>query len=216
MKGETREDFALTTPDYWDDAKAHLSKVDSVLGEVIARYPGELMQTRGDAFYTLLRSIVGQQISVKAADAVWGRTEAAMQKVTPEHLLALEDEALRACGLSRQKIAYSRNIALHFQQKHINEAYFATLSDAEVIADLTEIKGVGRWTAEMFLMFHLLRADILPLDDIGLLKGIEVAYGWPERLKKADYAELAEKWAPYRTVATWYFWRLLDPVPVEY
>lgn len=206
----------MSTPSYWAKAKTHLSTHDPVLGKIIAAYPGELMQTRGDAFYTLLRSIVGQQISVKAADAVWKRTEAAMKKVTPKHLQALSEDELRGCGLSRQKVAYSRNIAEHFQQKHINEAYFAKLSDAEVIADLTEIKGVGRWTAEMFLMFHLLRPDILPLDDIGLLKGIELAYGWPERRKKKDYAEIAECWAPYRSVATWYLWRSLDPVPVEY
>ena len=206
----------MTTPDYWQDAKTYLCDADETLARIINAYPGELMQTRGDAFYTLLRSIVGQQISVKAADAVWGRVESALSEVTPRALISLDDETLRGCGLSHQKVAYSRNIAKHFEEKAITEGYFVSMSDAEVITDLTEIKGVGRWTAEMFLMFHLLRQDILPLDDIGLLKGIEVAYGWEERRKKADYGALAKAWSPYRSVATWYLWRSLDPVPVAY
>ncbi len=207
----------MKTPEYWEQAKRDLCAADKVMAKIITSYPGELIQTRGDAFYTLMRSITGQQISVKAADAVWGRLEAALKgKVMPKQLLALSEEEMRGCGLSRQKIAYCRNIAEHFQQQHITEAYFVPMSDAEVIADLTQIKGVGRWTAEMFLIFHLMRADVFPVDDIGVLKGIERAYGWEARRAKADYVNLAEAWRPWRSVATWYLWRSLDPVPVAY
>ncbi len=207
------------TPAYWNQAKAELSAADPTMAGIIAAYPGELMQSRGDAFYTLARSIVGQQISVKAADAVWNRFELSVQTVNTASVLAETEENLRECGLSRQKITYLRNIAAHFEENNVKKGFFEGFSDESAIDFLTEIKGVGRWTAEMFLMFHLVRPDVLPVDDIGLQKGVEKHYAinaTDARSRKSELIEIAEKWRPWRTVATWYLWRSLDPVPVAY
>ncbi len=185
------------------------------MGEIIARYEGEFLQGRGDAFFTLCRAIVGQQISVKAADAIWARLEAHVQPFEPEAMQEADHEALRGLGLSRQKVAYLNAIADHFMAHNIAHGYWSDMSDEEAIKDLTSIKGIGRWTAEMFLIFHLLRADVFPIDDIGLQKGILTHYS-PD-YSRADMKQLAaDKWAPWRSVATWYLWRSLDPVPVEY
>ncbi len=234
------------TPHYWRDAQQHLSNADPVMARLIAAYAGEMLHGRGEAFYTLARSIVGQQISVKAADAVWGKLESLHQRhceakpkqsmdrhatvslaMTPANILSLSDDDLRACGLSRQKIVYLREIANYFDHRRIGAGYFDDHSDEEVIKALTSIKGIGVWTAEMFLMFHLLRPDVLPLLDIGLQKGMITHYeGFcppslipPPIPKKHLYAAMtahAQMWQPYRSVATWYLWRSLDPVPVEY
>ena len=223
---------------------------------------------RADGFYSLLRAIVGQQISVKAADSVWAKVEKAVKPLTPKKLLATPDESLRACGLSGQKVAYARNVAQFFVERGIGLCssplegerdlplqirggkaaskfpptkthkrvltppqvgsrqpegiYWANLSDEEIITQLTAIKGIGSWTAEMFLMFHLARPDVLPLKDLGLLKAMNLYYVGEEKLtgKKwltpKEYEAIAAPWAPYRTVATWYLWRALDPVPVAY
>lgn len=207
------------TPTYWNQAIAELSAADATMAGIIAAYPGELMQSRGDAFYTLARSIVGQQISVKAADAVWGRFESSVKTVNTAAILAKTEEELRECGLSRQKITYLRNIAVHFEENNVKTGFFDGFSDEGAITFLTEIKGVGRWTAEMFLMFHLVRPDVLPIDDIGLQKGIAKHYPLRQiekRPKLIEMTEIAEQWRPWRTVATWYLWRALDPVPVAY
>jgi len=212
-------------PDYWEQATADLSAADPVMAKIIADYPGEVMQSRGDAFYTLARSIVGQQVSVKAADSMWAKYEASIGQVTPKRQLGMEEETLRGCGLSRQKIRYLGEIAQFFIDNDADAAWFVEKTDDEVMTALTSIVGVGRWTAEMFLIFHLQRPDFLPLDDIGLQRAVEKLY--PKQLKK-DYFEqktrekyeriekVAKKWRPWRSVATWYLWRSLDPVPVEY
>lgn len=195
------------TPPYWNKAKKHLSKADPVLAKIIANYPREMQIRKNSAFHTLARAIVGQQISVKAADSVWAKLEA-LCAIEPSSILLANEADLRACGLSGRKVEYVKNIA----------EFFASHSgvwhddDEEVITELVRIKGVGRWTAEMFLMFHLQRADILPLADIGLLKAVEKHYG----VERSKTTEVAEAWRPYRSVATWYMWRSLDPVPVEY
>lgn len=209
------------TPHYWEQAKATLSQADAVLSGIIARYEGEGLTTRGDAFETLARSIVGQQISVKAADSVWQKFEAACAtrkggKVTPRQLLAMSEESLRSCGLSRQKITYLGEIALFFDRNKVKSGFFDTMSDAEVIAALTTIKGIGRWTAEMFLIFHLLRPDVFPIDDIGLQKGLLLHYSESDKIDKKEMVAMSEAWRPWRTVVTWYLWRALDPVPVAY
>ena len=217
---------ALTLrPPYWEEATRHLAKKDKKLGKIIAMYEGETLQSRGHAFHTLARSIVGQQISVKAADSVWKRFEAACLKsatrqqregLHPLHVLAMTEEDLRACGLSGSKVAYMKALAGHFHTQDIHaEGYWHAKSDAEIIKELTAIKGIGVWTAEMFLIFHLMRPDVFPLGDIGLLNAVALNYGIPAKDKKA-IAAYGERWRPYRTVATWYFWRSLDPVPVEY
>lgn len=203
-------------PDYWTKATKHLSTSCPTMKGLIAAYPGELLQGKGDAFVTLLRAIVGQQISVKAADAVWGRLAAKVRPMTPEKILRTRDATLRVCGFSGQKVVYAKNLAQYFSQPHVTADYFAALSDDEVIAELTSIKGIGRWTAEMFLIFHLLRADVYPLQDLGMIKAIERYYSKGRKLSKAELIAMSEVWKPYRTVATWYLWRALDPVPVAY
>lgn len=203
-------------PDYWDKACQALSEADPVMAELIARYQGETLRTRGDAFYTLARSIVGQQISVKAADSVWGRYETLLEEVTPLRCLQAEEEALRGCGLSRQKITYLRAIAEHFEHHGVEDGFFDAMDDQEAMNFLIEIKGVGRWTAEMFLMFHLMRPDLLPVDDIGLQRSMEKHYLNGEKINKKQMVEMAKPWQPWRSVATWYLWRALDPVPVAY
>lgn len=203
-------------PHFWQEAKEHLSENDKVMAEVIARYRGETLVSRGDAFATLARSITGQQISVKAADSVWRKLENAAKSITPEHILELEEPELRACGFSRQKILYLRNIAEYFAANAKEVASWWEAEDAHIMEELCSIKGIGRWTAEMFLIFYLLKPDVLPLDDIGLQKAIEKHYTNGEKRSKKEYQVIAEPWAPYRSVATWYLWRSLDPVPVEY
>lgn len=192
------------------------------MAALIQRYEGETLRARGDGFFTLLRAIAGQQISVKAADSVWAKVEKTVKPLTPKTLLATPDEALRACGFSASKVAYARNVATFFLTRGSDAAFWRNHRDEEIIAELTSIKGIGSWTAEMFLMFHLMRPDVLPLKDLGLLKAINLHYVKPHRLKNKkwltanEYAKIAAPWAPYRTVATWYLWRALDPVPVAY
>lgn len=204
------------TPAYWNEAKAHLSKKDKKLGKIIASYDGEMMVTRGDHFYTLARAIVGQQISVKAADSVWKKLEAALGKVTPENAANCPAEILRPCGLSGSKVIYLNALAEHFLQNKSVIKNWPKMSDDEIIAELTSIKGIGRWSAEMFLIFHLARPDVLPVGDIGLLKAIYKHYNKGEKLPLHEVRRLAQRWRPYRSVATWYLWRSLDPVPVSY
>lgn len=206
-------------PKYWKEATMHLGSACPTLGQVIAAYEGEMLATRGYAFYTLARSIAGQQISVKAADSVWSKVVKALNnKVTPKAMMRLSDEELRACGLSGQKVKYMRSLAQHFIQNKITESYWNHMTDEEVIADLTEIKGIGVWTAEMFLIFHLMRPDVYPLADIGLQKAIIKHYPKMKGKEKDKVKMLkhAKAWQPYRSVATWYLWRSLDPIPVEY
>lgn len=210
-------------PQYWSRAKRELSAADPTLARLIAQHPRVALVSRGEPFTTLARSIVGQQISVKAADAVWQRLVLACERIEPALLLRKRASTLRACGLSERKVDYVRDLARHFQSGRIDPTGFAMLSDEDIVAQLTDIRGIGRWTAEMFLIFNLLRPNVLPLDDLGLLKAIGLHYfegAKAESLVRASgrsrVIALSEGWAPWRTVATWYLWRSLDPVPVEY
>lgn len=208
-------------PEYWNKATRHLSKSCPTMKLLIGRYQGESLKARPDGFFSLLRAVVGQQISVKAADSIWKRLEKAVDPMTPENLLRKRDTTLRKLGLSGQKVLYAKNVARFFVDHHIQDPkerakYWAQFSDAEIIGQLTSIKGIGTWTAEMFLIFHLTRPDIFPVKDLGVLKAVDLHYTGGQRLKPKQYIEMAEKWAPYRSVATWYLWRALDPVPVEY
>lgn len=209
-------------PHYWNEATQHLSRECPVMKQLIICYQGEGLRARGNGFYTLLRSVVGQQISVKAADAVWARLEKAVKPLTPKKLLSMNDEQLRACGLSASKVAYVKNVAEFFTTRGQEADHWTNHSDEEVLAELVAIKGIGTWTAEMFLIFHLMRPDVFPVKDLGLLKAINLHLVDPKKLKKTkwlkpqEYQKLSSRWAPYRTVATWYLWRALDPVPVEY
>ena len=182
----------------------------------VRRYGGLTLVSRGDAFGTLARSIVGQQISVKAADAVWARFSAAVGQVSPDEVLRAGAAGLGECGLSRRKLEYLLDLAGHFASGRVDATRWPHLSDAEVIAELTAVRGIGRWTAEMFLIFHLLRPDVFPLDDIGLQRAVFDHYFAGEKQTPKVLAAFGERWKPWRTVATWYLWRSLDPIPVAY
>lgn len=210
-------------PPYWAQAKRALAKSDPVLARIIRRHPRVALASRGDAFSTLARSIVGQQISVKAADAVWRRLLGACPELTPPAVLRKRAATLRNCGLSERKVEYLRDLASHFTRGRVDATAMQAMSDEAVIECLTDIRGIGRWTAEMFLIFNLLRPNVLPLDDLGLLRAISLNYldempteNLLRREGRAHVERLAAPWAPWRSVATWYLWRSLDPVPVEY
>lgn len=203
------------TPSYWPKAKTHLSKTDPALKKIIAAYKGEGLMLRGDAFYTLARSIAGQQISVKAADSVWRKLQAAVA-IKPDAVANAAHDTLRAAGLSTGKVIYMHALANHFLENQSMLKSWPKMSDEEIIKELTSIKGIGRWTAEMFLIFHLGRPDVFPVADLGLQKAMRLAYPKKRFANPASYKKLAAQWQPYRTAATWYLWRSLDPLPVEY
>jgi DNA-3-methyladenine glycosylase II len=211
---------AASRPAYWARAKRALGASDATMARIIAAHPRVALASRGDAFSTLARSIVGQQISVKAADAVWGRFCATCGELTPGSVLRRRATTLRGCGLSERKVEYIRDLCDHFISGRVDPARYSELDDEAIIAELTDIRGIGRWTAEMFLIFNLLRPNVLPLDDLGLLRAVSLHYldGAPivGREGRARVEALAMDWAPWRSVATWYLWRSLDPVPVEY
>jgi len=202
----------------WDDACRHLSKRDRVMRKLIPRFGDGRLQSPGDAFTTLARSIVGQQISVKAAQSVWDRFAGLMpgppSRVSPSAMLAIDLPALRAAGLSARKVEYLRDLAQHFESGSVHVRQWQQMDDEAIIEELVAIRGIGRWTAEMFLIFHLMRPNVLPLDDIGLIKGISVNYFSGEPVSRAEAREVGDAWAPFRSVATWYIWRSLDPLPI--
>ncbi len=211
---------AEATPGYWDEACRHLGKRDRVMKKLIPKFGEARLKSRGDAFTTLARSIVGQQISVKAAQSVWDRFAAVVggpsTQLEPGHVKALAVAQMREAGLSARKCEYLLDLAGHFGDGRVRPVQWASMDDEAIITELVAIRGIGRWTAEMFLIFHLMRPDVLPLDDLGLLKGISLNYFSGEPVSRAEAREVGEAWAPFRSVATWYIWRSLDPLPVEY
>ncbi|MBK6322844.1 DNA-3-methyladenine glycosylase family protein [Candidatus Aalborgicola defluviihabitans] len=208
---------AQRIPDFWADACKHLVKKDRVMKRLIPQFGDACLETRGDAFVTLARSVVGQQISVKAAQTVWDRFAALLpRKITAANVLKLKVDDMRAAGLSTRKVEYLVDLALHFDNGALHVKSWDAMSDDEIVAELVAIRGIGRWTAEMFLIFHLMRPNVLPLDDVGLINGISHNYFSGDVVSRSDAREVAAAWEPYCTVATWYIWRSLDPVPVEY
>ena len=203
-------------PIFWQIAKKALSNKDKKLSKLIKSYPDDFLFSKSDPFFTLARSIVGQQISVKAAQSVWDKLEVRIIKINPKIIINTHTNTLKAVGLSRQKVSYLKNLAKAFIEKKIKINNWEKMNDEEVIQDLIQIKGIGRWTAEMFLIFNLCRADIFPLDDIGMIKGLCKLYNISYPTKKEILIKIGKKWKPYRSVATWYLWRSLDPIPVEY
>ena len=175
------------------------------------------MHLRGhpDPFTTLARSIVGQQVTVKAAESAWAKLRDLCPKMLPSHVIKAGAEELAACGLSKRKTEYILDLADHFKAKRVHANQWAEMDDEAVIAELVQIRGIGRWTAEMFLIFNLLRPNVLPLDDPGLIQGISQNYFSGEPVSRSDAREVSANWEPYRTVATWYLWRSLDPATVE-
>jgi DNA-3-methyladenine glycosylase II len=203
-------------PEYWLRAKRALARRDPVMAGIMRAHPRIFLARRGEPFLTLARAIVGQQISVKAAQSVWDRLALCVGEVTPEGVLAKPRPQLRACGLSDRKTEYIADLAQHFADGAIHVHRWPQMGDEEIIAELIQVRGIGRWTAEMFLIFNLLRPDVFPLDDLGLQKGIRVSYFRDRKVALSTMRRLGERWRPWRSVATWYLWRSLDPLPVEY
>ena len=204
-------------PEYWNRAKRALARRDPVMGGIMRAHPRIFLVRRGEPFMTLARAIVGQQISVKAAQSVWDRVVTCVGgEVSPQTVLGRQRPLLRACGLSDRKTEYICDLAQHFANGSIHVHRWPEMTDEAIIAELVEVRGIGRWTAEMFLIFSLLRPDVFPLDDLGLQKGIRLAYFAGRKVSPKRMQKLGEAWRPWRSVATWYLWRSLDPLPVEY
>ena len=203
-------------PVFWSIAKNELKKKDKKLGKIIDTYPKDFLFTKSDPFLTLARSIIGQQISVKAAQSVWDKLISKIGNPSPSQIIKVHSNTLKSAGLSRQKVLYLKNLSHAFINDDLKVDLWNKMSDEEVIDDLIKIKGIGKWTAEMFLIFNLCRKDIFPLDDIGMIKGICQIYNYTYPIEKSLLIKIGDKWKPYRSVPTWYLWRSLDPIPVEY
>lgn len=206
---------AGSTPEWWDSAKLELANKDVLLKSLIEEFEEPRLSSRGDLFATLIKSIVGQQISVIAASAVWSRLFDLVGEVNPESILAKTHEELRQVGLSNRKVEYIVGIAEAWTEG-LSEIDWEQMSDEEVVQELVKLRGVGRWTVQMLLIFALLRQDVFPIDDIGLIRGMEKLYNSGKPLETSELNEISEKWIPYRTMGVWYIWRSIDPEPVEY
>jgi DNA-3-methyladenine glycosylase II len=203
-------------PEYWDKACADLVKRDRILKKLIPKFGPVHLINRDDPFTTLARSVVGQQISVTAAQAIWKRVEGACPTLAPQQFIKVGPVKLQSCGLSKRKSEYILDVAQHFVSGALHVDSWTSMEDEAVIAELTQIRGIGRWTAEMFLIFNLSRPDVLPLDDLGLIQAISVNYFSGEPVTRSEAREVAANWEPWRTVATWYMWRSLYPAPADH
>jgi DNA-3-methyladenine glycosylase II len=196
-----------TTPHYWQDGCRYLSERDKTIAAIIHNYKGEVLTSKGEAFYTLARAIVSQQISTKAANTIWERFSVLCNGTPyPAIILGLEDEQMRGAGLSASKVKYMRALADEFARGKLSHNLLAQMEDNEIRSSLLKLPGIGSWTVEMFLIFCLLRPDIFPIKDLGIRKAVSIHYG-----EKASIEYLSELWQPYRTIATWYLWRSLEP-----
>ena len=201
-------------PEYWETAKKELSDNDIILSRIINKFDDLELISRGDIFFTLIRSIIGQQISVKAASTVWSRFTEKVGEITPKNILSVDFEDLRSCGLSQKKTEYVIGISESWHEYSLFD--WNKMDDEEVIEKLIKLRGVGKWTAEMILIFTLLRPDVFPIGDIGMIRGIEKSYNSGVRMSNDELYALSEKWKPWRTVACCFMWRTVDPEPVEY
>lgn len=204
------------TPEYWEQAINDLSMQDSVLGKLISDFKGAALRSRGNAFTTLARSIVSQQISVKAAESVWHKITVKVPEITPKIIYDVEKDMLRSCGLSQRKTDYLKDLSQHFINNDLKEKDWYEMDDEALILELTRVKGIGRWTAEMFLIFHMQRPNVLPVNDLGLKKAISIHYNNNKPISEKNMYKISTPWKPWRSVATWYLWRSLDSLPVEY
>lgn len=201
-------------PDYWEQAKLDLSS-DPVLSRLFEKYDDSLQASDTNLFRTLIVSIVGQQISTVAASAVRERLEELVGELEPESILARSHEELRSCGLSNMKAEYIAGLAFAWTEGY-QDIDWQSLSDEEAMVKLTALRGVGSWTAEMVLIFALLRPDVMPLTDIGLIRAVEKQYNQGNEISAEQIGKISQNWIPWRTVATWYLWRSMDPEPVQY
>jgi len=212
VKNWTSDETPRALPAYWADAKAELMKRDRIMRKLIPQFGDLQLSGHSDPFTTLARSIIGQQVSAKAADAVWLRFIELCPKCTPGQVLKAAD-SMSACGLSKRKSEYILDLAEAFKAKRVHADKWSDMDDEAVIAEMVQIRGITRWTAEMFLIFNFLRPNVLPLDDLRLLRGISTNYFSGEPVSRSDAREVAANWDPWRTVATWYLWRSLDGEP---
>ena len=203
-------------PDYWAEACKHLIKKDRVLRRLIPQVGDVALYQRGDAFTTLARFIVGQQVSVASAQRVWDRLAALPRSMTPRSVLKLKVDDMRAAGLSARKVEYLVDLALHFDSGRLHVKQWDQMDDQAIVAELVAIRGISRWTADMFLIFHLARPNVLPLDDATLIQGISQHYFSGDPVSRSDAREVADAWKPWCSVASWYIWRSLAPLPVDY
>ena len=204
-------------PVYWRRAKSVLSKRDPTLRKIIKKHKRGFLTTKNDPFFSLCRTIVGQQISTKAADSIWSKFENKCGKrIVPKKVLKLSSQNLKSAGLSRQKVSYLKNIAKAFKNRSFDIKKLKKMNDDEAISYITKLKGLGIWSAEMFLMFNLNRPDIFPTKDIGLLRAISQNYKTSYPPSRKFLNKISKLHAGYRTVSTWYFWRSIDPGDVEY
>ena len=204
-------------PAYWYRAKKILSKRDPILKKIIKKFNKGFLTTRKDPFFSLCRTIVGQQISTKAADSIWSKFDIkCKKKIIPSNILKLSSRSLRSAGLSRQKITYLKNIAKSFKNKSFHVKDLKKMSDEHAIDYITQLKGLGVWSAQMFLMFNLNRPDIFPTKDIGLIRDISKNYKTSYPPAEKFLIKTSKLHSGYRSVFTWYMWRSIDPVDVEY
>ena len=203
-------------PSYWEEACRHLTKKDRVMRRLIPQVGNVALSQRGDAFTTLARSIVGQQVSVTSAQRVWDQFAALSRSMTPRSVLKLKVDDMRAAGLSARKVEYLVDLALHFDSGRLHVKQWDQMDDQAIVAELVAIRGISRWTADMFLIFHLARPNVLPLDDATLIQGISQHYFSGDPVSRSDAREVADAWKPWCSVASWYIWRSLAPLPVDY
>lgn len=215
-------DYPLTQPPgvpvpaYWAEACRHLMKKDRVMKRLIPQLGDVALTQRGDAFTTLARSIVGQQVSVASAQKVWDAFAALPPSMTPANVLKLKIDDMRAAGLSARKVDYLVDLAVHFDTGRLHVKDWDAMDDDAITRELVAIRGISRWTADMFLIFHLARPNVMPLDDASLISGISQHYFSGDPVSRSDAREVADAWKPWCSVASWYIWRSLAPLPVDY
>mgnify|MGYP003582791893 FL=1 len=206
---------SLKPPAYWEEACKHLVKKDRVMRRLIPELGNVSLTLRGDAFTTLARSIVGQQVSVASAQRVWEKFALLPPEMSPGNVLRLKVDDMRSTGLSTRKVEYLVDLALHFDSGRLHFKEWDAMDDDAIVTELVAIRGISRWTADMFLLFHLGRPNVLALDDPTLLQGISNQYFSGEPVSRSDAREVAEAWKPWCSVASWYIWRSLAPMPVQ-
>ena len=206
-----------SSPVYWQKAKKILSKRDPVLRKIIKKYKKGFLTTRNKPFFSLCRTVIGQQVSVASADSIWSKfSKKCKGNIKPRVVLKISSRNLKSAGLSRQKISYLKIIARAFENKSFNVREIKKMDDTKAIEYITKLKGLGVWSAEMFLMFNLNRQDIFPTKDIGLLRAISKNYKTTYPPSKRFLEKISKLHSGYRTVFTWYMWRSIDPTDVEY
>ncbi len=208
----------MTNPNYWQESIEHLTKTDPQLAKILKQHGLYSITSRGEALETLLRSIVGQQISVKAAASVWKKLTNLIGSIKSENVLSVSSENLKSCGLSKQKAQYIINIAEHFKTNRIvSHSYWKGRTYLSIYDELITIKGIGPWTAEMFGMFYLLEKDIFPIKDVGIIRAMNRLYGNNNKVLDLDeIIKISDTWKPYRSVACWFLWRSIESKEVLY